>query len=85
MSPSGDKKYCWQGALWDLAAVVAFLRSALKFAAVVAVQLGVHLAYIWRPVGVHLEAIWRPQGPKLAQEAPKGPKWSPRGAQEAPR
>ena len=85
MSPSGDKKYCWQGALWDLAAVVTFLRSALKFAAVVAVQLGAHLALIWRPTGVHLEPIWRPEGSKLAQEAPKRPKWKPRGAQEAPR
>ena len=46
MSPSGDKKYCWQGVLWDLAAVVTFLRSALKFAAVVAVQLGAHLVSI---------------------------------------
>ena len=85
MSPSGDKKYCWQGVLWDLAAVVTFLRSALKFAAVVAVQLGAHLASICPPVGVHLEPIWRPEGPKLAQEALKRPKWSPRGAQESPR
>ena len=54
MSPSGDKKYCYQGVLCDLAAVVTFLRSALKFAAVVGAQLGVHLASNWCPFGPHL-------------------------------
>ena len=85
VSPSGDNKYCWQDVLWDVAAVVTFLRSALKFAAVVAAQIGAHLASISSSFGVHLEPIWRPEGPKLAQEACKRPKWSPRGAKEAPR
>ena len=85
MSPSSDKKYCCQGVLWDLAAVVTFLRSPLKFAAAVAAQLGVHLASNWCPFGAHLELIWCPEASKLAQEARKRPKWSARSAQEAPR
>ena len=76
-----------------MAAVVAFLRRTLTLAAVVAVQLDsptwrpndVHSASIWRSLGVHLEFISRPENLQLAQEAPKRPKWSPRGAQKAPR
>ena len=86
--PSGDNKYCWQDVLWDVAAVVTFLRSALKFAAVVAVQLdsptwrplGVQMTPIWRPLGVHLVSSWRPFGGHLV---PRGPQVGPGGAQEA--
>ena len=60
------QKYCWQGVLWDLAAVLAFLRRTLTLAAVLAVQLGAHLASNWRPLGVQLASTWRPTGAQLA-------------------
>ena len=91
MSPSGDKKYCCQGVLWDLAAVVTFLRSALKFAAVVAAQLGVHLASNWCPFGAHLTPRGLHVDPGGAQETqvepkrrPGGPKMTSKGAPRTP-
>ena len=58
-------------------------------------SLGGHLEATWRPLGGHLEATWRlsrpnrrPEAAKSAQveleRRPRGSKWSPRGAQEAP-
>ena len=93
MSPSGDKKYCWQGVLWDLAAVVTFLRSALKFAAVVEVQLdiptwrptGVKMTTIRRPFGAHLASIWSPFGGQRGSSWPRRCPRGSSGAQEAPR
>ena len=50
--------------------------------------LGGHLKATWRPFGGHLKATWRHLESKQAQEtprsAPRAPKLSPRGAQEAP-
>ena len=83
MSPSSDKSTVDQEFCGNWQLFWTYLRSTLQLAAVR--PLGVQMASIWRPLGVHLELIRRPEGPKLAQEVPKRPKLSPRGAQEAPR